>query len=119
MTLNHYGDEETIEIQAADVSEVMGDIKAVTFNLTRDNVGQDFYCVTDDGLHSPNTAPVKDFGGDNYFVTEWSEWTKCSDVGNKILVNRRRRLGNDKHAIQSRYCRCSDLEVLPSPRYIF
>ena len=119
MTLTQITDyDDGIELSAKEVSEVMGDIKVATFVLQnpKQYYGQSFYCSANNDLSSPNEALIQQASGQDYYISEWSEWTKCDDVKNKELVFRNRRKGNGKEALQSRYCRCSDLKELPSPR---
>ena len=42
----------------------------------------------------------------------------CDDVKNKEMAFRTRRKGDGNPIMQSRYCRCSDLKDLPSPRFV-
>ena len=113
-----YGD--GVDVPATEVNEVMGDIKVATFVLKNPKQfnGQSFFCEGSNGLSSPNEAVIEQVSGNNYFTSEWSEWSKCEDVKNKEMAFRTRRKGHGNPIMQSRYCRCSDLKELPSPRFV-
>lgn len=112
-----YGD--GVEIPATEVSEVMGDIKVAKFVLTNPKQfnGQSFYCEGSNGLSSANEAVIEQVSGNNYFTGEWSEWSKCNDIKSKEMAFRTRKKADGGEILQSRYCRCSDLKELPSPRF--
>ena len=78
-----------------------------------------FECSTENGSYtSPNVVTIKEVSDNSHFISEWTEWSKCSDVKNKTMTFRTRRAANGNEAMQSRYCRCSDLKELPSPRFV-
>ena len=113
-----YGD--GVEVPAIEVNEVMGDIKVATFVLKnpRQFNGQSFFCEGSNGLSSPNEAVIEQVSGNDYFTSEWSEWSKCNDVKGGEMAFRERRKADGNPIMQSRYCRCSDLKDLPSPRFV-
>ena len=110
-----------IEIQAEEVTEVMDDIKVARFVLKNPKQYHEnsFECSAANGSYtSPNVVTIKEVSDDDYFISEWTEWSKCSNVKNKTMTFRTRRAANGNEAMQSRYCRCSDLKELPSPRFV-
>lgn len=103
----------------------MGDIAIAKFVLPDPKRfdGQELLCINmANGLVSPNNASIKFISDGNYQIGEWSEWSKdCYDVMNETKVFRKRMMNNTGNngvevEVQSRYCRCSDLHELPSPR---
>ena len=110
-----------IEIQAEEVTEVMDDIKVARFVLKNPKQYHEnsFECSAANGSYtSPNVVTIKEVSDDDYFISEWTEWSKCSDVNNKTMTFRTRTAANGNESMQSRYCRCSDLKELPSPRFV-
>lgn len=75
------------------------------------------YCKGPNELLSPNKVVIERVSAD-YFISEWSEWSKCNDVNTKELVVRTRHMAKGNLYSESRYCRCNDLKQLPSPRYL-
>ena len=75
-----------------------------------------FYC-TDENWSKTSPNQFKLMSSIHHF-SEWSSWSSCHNVG-KDMVTRNRTISNRANPmVQSRYCRCSDLAVLPSPRYV-
>ena len=111
--------DEGLVIQAFSTTEVLGDIKEATFNLRNPGqfAGKSFYCSGSNGNDSPNILNINEASPkENYFTSSWTEWSKCNDVKNNELVFRSRMKSDGTSIFQNRYCRCSDLQVLPSPR---
>ena len=81
-----------------------------------DYVDHTFYCTDENGSKtSPNQLKLT---SSIHYHSEWSSWSSCHNVG-KDLVTRNRTISNKNNPmVQSRYCRCSDLAILPSPRYL-
>ena len=108
-----------VEIPAFSTTEVLGDIKEATFYLRNPSkfAGKRFYCSGSNGKDSTNTLNINKASPNvNYFISSWTEWSKCEDVKNNELVFRSRMKSDGTRILQDRYCRCSDLQVLPSPR---
>lgn len=118
MKLIQVNDEESVTLPE-DVNKVVGDIHVARFVLEnpKQYYGQKFYCYESNGFTSPNDVSIQKASGNDYFVGEWSEWAGCTDVKHK--TNRTRTKGNGEKIFQKRYCRCSDLKELPSPRYTY
>ena len=120
MNLVHMDEWDEVKIRAIEVNEVMGDIKVARFVLRNPQQfdGESFFCQGSNGLSSPNEAVIEKVYDKEYFTSEWSEWSKCNDIKNNELAFRTRRKANGEVPLQSRYCRCSDLKELPSPRFV-
>ena len=105
-----------ISIEAKRSYQVAGDIKVAIFELENPilYLNKSFLCRSSVTI-SPNHVFIKRV--DDYFLSEWSEWSSCSNVNNKELVARTRKMADGSLYAQSRYCRCSDLDKLPSPRF--
>ena len=111
-----YGEE--TEFEASDIID-MGNIKAARFVIDNPKQfdGKVFYCKGNDDYFSANEAGVKvTSDSHDYFVSQWSEWSKCEDMNGNNTVSRHRKRGDGSNVEQTRYCRCSDLSELPSPR---
>ena len=121
MTLIQTSDyDDGVEVPALEVNGVMGDIKVARFVLKNPQQfnGQSFFCEGSNGLSSQNEAVIEQVSGNDYFTSEWSEWSKCNDVKNMEMAFRTRKTGDGNSKMQSRYCRCSDLKEPPSPRFV-
>ena len=98
----------------------MADIREARFILKdplqyRDH---EFHCVEDTMQRISNSIVVREVSYENYFVTEWSEWSRCDDLNQTSQVYRSRKKSNDITVVQERYCKCSDIRPLPSPRSV-
>ena len=114
-------DEKTsFHLPDAFVKPVIGDIKEAKFTLTnlQQFYGKSLICSGSNNITSPNEVWIEYVQDQNYFLGEWSEWTSCSALNPNIsnTVSRSRKMPNNKAAFQERYCRCSDVKPLPSPR---
>ena len=109
-----------IQIAPKEVAEVLGNIKVATFVLQNpiQYFDQTFFCLGSDGVSSSNKAEIKSASGLDYYISEWSQWARCNDMKDKESTYRIRRKADGNEVLQSRYCRCSDLKELPSPRFV-
>ena len=121
LTLLHSAPNNEKEIlPAVDIKEIMADIREARFIL-KDPLqyrNTEFHCVEDARQHISNSIVIREEIGENYFVTEWSEWSRCSDLNQTSQVYRRRKKSNDNSVEEERYCKCSDIRPLPSPRSV-
>lgn len=85
------------------------------FESAKDFIDYNFYCIDEHDHQSPSKGMLI---SSQQHYSEWSSWSKCYNVG-KDLVTRNRTISNKNDPIvQSRCCRCSDLAIYPSPKYV-
>ena len=109
-----YGEEEVVPLKP-NITSARGNIMEAKFIIedARDSNGTSFYCFDQySNKESPNLATVV---ATEHQYSEWSAWSSCEDVG-KDKTKRRRTVDQDSTETQTRFCRCSDLSVPPSPR---
>ena len=110
-----------LNIEAKEVDTVIDNIKVARFELNNPEqlaLIRDLRLYCGDGdreFESPNDVHIQNSPNDDYFTSEWSEWARCNDVTDR--TNRSRSKANGEEVWQSRYCTCSLLKELPSPRY--
>lgn len=108
-----------VHLPDAMVKPIIGDIKEAKFTLTnlQQFHGKSLFCSGSNNLNSPNEVKIEFVEDqDNYFLEEWTAWTSCSNTNPSNTVTRSRQMPNDNAALQERFCRCSDIKPLPSPR---
>ena len=94
---------------------VKGSIVEAKFKFENANsfIGKSFYCS--DQHTNKESLNVANVVASTVQYSAWSNWTTCENVG-VDKVSRQRTVNQDSIEIQTRYCRCSDLAVPPSPR---
>ena len=96
---------------------VKGSIVEAKFKIENANsfIGKSFYCS--DQHTNKESLNVANVVASTVQYSAWSNWTTCENVG-ADKVSRQRSTNQPTNPIetQTRYCRCSDLAVPPSPR---
>ena len=96
---------------------VKGSIVEAKFKFENANsfIGKSFYCSDQHtNKESLNVANVVAY---TVQYSAWSNWSTCENVGvDKVSRQRSTNQPTNPIETQTRYCRCSDLAVPPSPR---
>lgn len=113
--------EDTLKDQHIDpiIKPIMGDIKEAKFilNSPQKYDGKKIFCSANNG-QSSHSVTIDYVRHKEYFINEWTQWSSCKNVNSSNTVTRRRKMANDEFVDQKRYCRCSDVKPIPSPRYV-
>ena len=96
---------------------VKGSIVEAKFKFENANsfIGKSFYCS--DQHTNKESLNVANVVASTVQYSAWSNWTTCENVGvDKVSRQRSTNQPTNPIETQTRYCRCSDLAVPPSPR---
>ena len=96
---------------------VKGSIVEAKFKFENANsfIGKSFYCS--DQHTNKESLNVANVIASTVQYSAWSNWTTCENVGaDKVSRQRSTNQLTNPIETQTRYCRCSDLAVPPSPR---
>ena len=96
---------------------VKGSIVEAKFKFENANsfIGKSFYCS--DQHTNKESLNVANVVASTVQYSAWSIWTTCENVGvDKVSRQRSTNQPTNPIETQTRYCRCSDLAVPPSPR---
>ena len=96
---------------------VKGSIVEAKFKIEDANsfIGKSFYCS--DQHTNKESLNVANVVASTVQYSAWSNWTTCENVGvDKVSRQRSTNQPTNPIETQTRYCRCSDLAVPPSPR---
>ena len=96
---------------------VKGSIVEAKFKFQNANsfIGKSFYCS--DQHTNKESLNVANVVASTVQYSAWSNWTTCENVGvDKVSRQRSTNQPTNPIETQTRYCRCSDLAVPPSPR---